>query len=364
LKEYCDLPKDNDLKSLALSKKTIDITLNLINALSLTNIKFLKAGSGDCILIHHARKNILIDGGNEPTFLFQQLGELNEEEQSIDYLIITHHDDDHIAGIIALFNAINEGLFPKDFIKKVYFNGPRIIRSDKQVSDQSLSYKQASSLEKLLIKSGILGETANEGTKAIEFDGLKLSFLSPTDSDLKIYSEAKGAYLTGDFKCDWDVSMNSLDRFIDDSSLDDSLPNKTSIVSLLEVDGKKILLPGDCTPKRLYDVIVKLVDPETGLLSLDYLKLPHHCSYRSLSEKLLCLVDCKKFIISTNSKKHFLPNKRGILKLCKFLGNKGSEIEFLFNYEDALNALKITNPERKKYKISLTPNNKRYGIDI
>jgi len=328
------------------------------------NIKFLKAGSGDCILIHHARKNILIDGGNEPTVLFRQLAELKDAEQFIDYLIVTHHDDDHIAGIIALFDAIGEGVFPKDFIKKVYFNGPRIITSDKQVSDQSLSYKQANTLEKLLIKSGILGETAIVGTTAIEFDGLKLSFLSPTDSDLKIYSEAKGAYLTGDFKCDWDVSMSSLDRFIDDSSLDDSLPNRTSIVSLLEVDGKKILLPGDCTPGRLYDILEKLVDPQTGSFSLDYLKLPHHCSYRSLSEKLLRLVDCRKFIVSTNSKKHFLPNKRGILKLCKFLANKGSEIELLFNYEDALNALKINNPERKKYKISLTPNNKSYGIDI
>lgn len=328
------------------------------------NIKFLKAGSGDCIVVHHAGKNILIDGGNEPSFLFQQLIQINDDKQAIDYLIVTHHDDDHIAGIIKLFEAVGEGMFPKDFIKKVYFNGPRIIRSEKSVPDKSLSYRQADTLEKLLIKTGILGENANEATKAIEFDGLKVSFLSPTDSDLTNYSEAKGAYLSGDFKCDWDVSMSSLDRYIDDSSLDDGIANRTSIVLLIEADGKRILLPGDCTPGRLYEVIAKLVDPQIGNMTLDYFKLPHHCSYRSLSEKILRLIDCKNFIVSTNSKKYFLPNKRGILKLCKFLANKGEELKLHFNYEDALHSLKITTVERRKYKIDLIPNNKSYGIDI
>ena len=69
-------------------------------------IEFLKAGTGDCILINHNSKNILIDGGNESTYLISKYNEIKSRNEIIDFLIVTHHDDDHIKGILDLFKEI------------------------------------------------------------------------------------------------------------------------------------------------------------------------------------------------------------------------------------------------------------------
>lgn len=66
-------------------------------------IEFLKAGTGDCIIINHNSKNILIDGGNESTYLISKYYEIKAQNEIIDFLIVTHHDDDHIKGIFRSF---------------------------------------------------------------------------------------------------------------------------------------------------------------------------------------------------------------------------------------------------------------------
>ena len=59
-------------------------------------IKYLKAGTGDCIIINHNSKNIIIDGGNESTYLISEYNEIKSRDEKVDFIIITHHDDDHI----------------------------------------------------------------------------------------------------------------------------------------------------------------------------------------------------------------------------------------------------------------------------
>lgn len=330
------------------------------------NVKFLKAGSGDCILIQHKGQNILVDGGNDPLYLRNEIATISSNNQHIDVLIITHHDDDHISGIIDLLKSD----IAKDcegFIKRVIFNSPRKIQEKINIDkNNNLSYKQAFKVEELLHNLKYNWDSVNEDSDSIEIDGTKLRFLSPSTHDLQEYSENKGAYLAGDFKCDWNATMSALEKHIDDASLDKSQSNRTSIVMLLESSGQRILLTGDCTPDRLKIVLDKLIKEQgTGTsLELDYVKLPHHGSYRSLSKEILEKINCSKFIISTNSKKHFLPNKRAILKICNFMKRETDEIEFLFNYEEALNALQITDLERKKHRVKLTPNNRNYGISI
>jgi metal-dependent hydrolase (beta-lactamase superfamily II) len=84
-------------------------------------VKILKAGSGDSILIQHKKTNILIDGGNDSKYLISEIDNIYTNKEIIDLLIITHHDDDHIKGIIDLLNHINENKYNKEseFIKKV-----------------------------------------------------------------------------------------------------------------------------------------------------------------------------------------------------------------------------------------------------
>ncbi|WP_294229699.1 MBL fold metallo-hydrolase [uncultured Chryseobacterium sp.] len=105
-------------------------------------IKFLKAGSGDSILIQEGGHNILIDGGNDCKYLLQQVEKIYIKREKIDLLIVTHHDDDHIKGIIDLLSLEK---YHQNFILKVIFNSPRKYLGilPKAYDSRLLSYKQA-----------------------------------------------------------------------------------------------------------------------------------------------------------------------------------------------------------------------------
>lgn len=331
-------------------------------------IKFLKAGTGDSILVHNKGFNIIIDGGDDSKYLLAEVDKIYHKDEFIDLLIITHHDEDHIKGILDLLNHINENNYNKsEFIKKVVFNSPRkVLDKIPSNKENKLSYKQAYDVEELLIKLNTEWSTYTENDDSLKFDDLEISFLSPTKEDLKEYSTKKGAYLTGDFKCDWEAPMTKLDKYIDDSSLDNSIANRSSVVIKLQSENKNALLTGDVTPERLKYIVNKLsAKNANNPVPFDIVKLPHHGSYRSITKEIIEKIKCNNFVLSTNSKKHFLPNKRTLLKILKYSDRTDRQpINFIFNYAEALHNLEITNKDKKDYNFILTPNNERYGISI
>lgn len=333
-------------------------------------IKFLKAGSGDAVLIHHNKKNILIDGGNDSTFLLNELNTIHKQGECIDLLILTHHDDDHIKGIIDILQRIYKGAFicNDGFIKKVYFNSPRLIlKKNIEKPDELLSYKQAYEVEELLIKLNIDRDyIITNKSESIEFDNLSLSFLSPIVEDLDKYSKDPKVLLSCQTKGDWNSSMSLLDKYLDDKSQDTSQSNRSSIVVLMKFENKKILLTGDITPYRLNCIIDELyADNEYTPIPFDYIKLPHHGSYRNLNKLILSKIYCLNFIITTDGKNSYLPDKRALLKILKYMPRKKTNpINFLFNYGEVIPLLKIEFHEKIKYNFILKPNNEKYGYII
>jgi beta-lactamase superfamily II metal-dependent hydrolase len=331
-------------------------------------IIFFKAGTGDSILIHHKQYNIIIDGGNDSKYLISKVDQIHNNGEVINLLIITHHDDDHIKGIIDLLHHLNANSYNKEkkFIDKVIFNSPRIIL-EKISTDEShhLSYKQAYEVEELLMKINPQWKQYTEG-ESIDFDDLKLEILSPTIEDLNNYSHQEGTYLTDDHKCDWKSPMAVLNRYVNDDSQDKSISNTSSIVIKIECESKCILLTADVTPSRLETIINNLsLKNDNNPVKFDMVKLPHHGSYRSLNKNILEKIICNTYIICTNSKKHFLPNKRALLKVLKYSKRTTNQpINFIFNYEETLNNLDITMKEMRDYNFILTLNNRNYGISF
>lgn len=333
-------------------------------------IKFLKAGGGDAILIHHKNRNILIDGGNESTFLLKELNSIIGNGECIDLLVITHHDDDHIAGVIEILEHVKSGKYGdnKDIIKRVLFNSPKLIlEQTRQTDDSLLSYRQAHIVENLLaeINTDWSNIITNE-SDPINFDDMKLTFLSPDKNSLEKYSEDKGVLLSRESKCDWNIPMSKLEKWIDDASQDNSKSNRSSIVILLECNDKKILLTGDVTPDRFTKVIQEMYNKNNNQpVPFDYIKLPHHGSYRNLNKKVLSQINCFNYIITTDGSNSSLPDKRALLKIVLYLKNENRKcIKFFFNYKDTIDNLKITPRELKKYNISLMSNNNENGYNI
>lgn len=75
-------------------------------------VVFLSVGQGDAILIQSGRQQILIDGGREGATLLGALGrELPFYDRTIDVVIATHPDADHIGGFSTLLDRYTVGQF-------------------------------------------------------------------------------------------------------------------------------------------------------------------------------------------------------------------------------------------------------------
>jgi competence protein ComEC len=70
-----------------------------------TTISMLDVGQGDAVLIRNAAGNLLIDGGRSGTALLAALGQVLEpSERTIDVVVVSHPQLDHIGGLPALLD--------------------------------------------------------------------------------------------------------------------------------------------------------------------------------------------------------------------------------------------------------------------
>lgn len=108
----------------------------------LLHVYFLNVGQGDAILARtSAGENILIDGGPGQKVLTELNDALPFFDKTIDYAILTHADQDHIEGLIAVLKrypvknimfsaAIKKGYFTNDFLQTIKDKRIRAIAAD------------------------------------------------------------------------------------------------------------------------------------------------------------------------------------------------------------------------------------------
>ena len=332
-------------------------------------VKFLKSGKGDSILIKSKGENMLIDGGDDSSHLLEELDYIHNDGQCLDILAITHHDSDHIKGIIDFLMELKNKRYgePIDFVKRVFFNSPRLIKGVSIPKDSNfLSFEQASDVEKIISNLGLKWDTILLNSSApLILGDVRLTCLSPTEEIADGYANANGAKLSPDERSDWDKNMTYLEKYIADRSLDNTVPNRSSIVFSIEYNGKRGLLTGDITPKIFEKIISKLYeDNGNKQIPFDFIKLPHHGSHRNITKEIISKIDCSNYVICTDGNNHFLPDKKALLKVIKYQTASKKNISFLFNYSETLEKLRITNIERKKYDIELKPNNSEHGYCI
>jgi beta-lactamase superfamily II metal-dependent hydrolase len=334
------------------------------------SIKFLKAGGGDSILISSEKANILIDGGDDITHLLKELKSIHQKQEVLNHLIITHHDSDHVKGVIELLKFLQGEEFgdPQKFIQRIYMNSPQVISQSAASDDDGyLSYKQFHELESLIKLLGIDGPfPLNDFSDALRIGQVKLTCLSPTQEILDKYlSKTPEKYLELQVGGDWGKSLKDLEQYVNDKSLDSRLSNKSSIVLLFEHKESKGLLTADVTARRLEEIIEKLFSENlNNVIDFDFFKMPHHGSSRNFTSKCIAMINCKKYVISTDGNNSFLPNKKALLKVLNNQLNKNSQLEFLFNYSETIDYLNLTESEKFSYKISLSPNNFANGYCI
>ncbi len=308
----------------------------------------LPAREGDAILVRwgekHPHYQMLVDMGIEETGkeINDKISGLPDEQRTFEAVVVTHIDADHIGGLLSCFVDCEE---PCAIVKDFWFNG--YMHLDGHRSNSALEGLGVAQAERLsewlstqpwnnLYDGGSICRIEGEPLKVIELaGGMKVTVLGPTmqrleklksewDKEIKKVLQKKqkkssvsnlesmGASLPLEIPDTQSLNLLAKQRPLQDTKA----ANGSSIVLLLEYDGKNVLLTGDAFAEDLVDAILVLSSERP--LKLDAFKVPHHCSRGNISKKLIEAVDCTNWLISTDGSRHKHPDDEGIASILRY----------------------------------------------
>ena len=329
-------------------------------------IEMLPAFDGDCLWIEYGSRNnpkrVLIDGGPIRTTaaLRSRIEKIKPpQRRKFELLIVTHVDSDHIAGVLKLLQAPPDGLF----IKEVWFNaypqlapgmlGPRegeflAVHFDREESKRA-GYWNGS------FGGKACGAPSEGPLPSFALDGnLNITVLGPGPAALdKLRKQWKAVieeYFTpGDIEQATDglkkdkryrpgyLGGPDVRALADAEFQEDASPaNGSSIIVLVKYEKHLCLLASDTFPSTLISALYRLPDYSHGRLSLSLVKIPHHGSMNNNSNDFYKMLDCPKYLISTNGDRHGHPHPEGIARI---LVNKRGPADLYFNYTTDFNKM-------------------------
>ncbi|MDC0804462.1 MBL fold metallo-hydrolase [Clostridium paraputrificum] len=199
----------------------------------------LSTGKSDCILVEIGNKVIMIDTGEDKNGK-QIVDRLKEKGiNTLDYLILTHLDKDHIGGVDSVLSSVKV----KNIIQANYK------KDSKQYDDYIDSLKKAD-IEPVLLK-----------------DNMNIVINS---AEINIQPASKSKY---------------------ESS------NDYSIITNISYGAHKFLFAGDAEEERLSEFI------NGNTLKYDFVKIPHHGRYDKLTEAFLESISPQCAVITCSEKK-------------------------------------------------------------
>jgi len=310
----------------------------------------LPAKEGDCLWIRYGKgstaRQILIDGGRAATAkqLKAWFADLAPAKRKFELLIITHVDRDHIEGVLSLLTDKSVKVTFKDIwfngfdhlnqVKLETFGAVQGERLSAALTDGKLPWNKAWNRRSVCITTKRLPTKRLEGGMNLTLlspDRLKLTKLVP---DWKKECVKAGLFAGIGSK---PAAKRGLERFgaINIEQLaasafveDDGSANGSSIAVLAQYEGKKVLLTGDSHTDRLCDSL-KILKKSSRRLKIGAMKLPHHGSEHNVSKELLGLIDCPRFLVSTNGSYFQHPAPSAMARLIKYAGKDAS---LFFNY--------------------------------
>ena len=311
--------------------------------------EFLKAGKGDCILISieegtDKEKNIIIDGGVSKTYTHtrNKSGTLKSKlryKDSLDLVVLTHIDDDHICGLIQLLKDDEH----VGKIKELWFNSADYtkvpISSDEKGHGQSNYFRELIDTHKhIKYRSDIFMESQQRYNNLGQ--DIEIILLSPYKKQLDNLDKAqkrwekeriaKGKEIS--IPCRDESSMEKTSLMTEEYRVGETEKNASSIAFILRYKKEKNFLFLVDADINVINHSLNKLDKE--LLNFEFVKLSHHGSFQNnINEEFLDIIETDTYVILTDGK-HYKHPRKETLQLILEHKPKNKEIEFIFNYED------------------------------
>ncbi|MEK7607916.1 MAG: ComEC/Rec2 family competence protein [Patescibacteria group bacterium] len=228
----------------------------------LLEIYFLDIGQGDAIYVRTPNgHDMLVDGGPSRIVL-QRLAEVMPfYDRSIDVVIETHPDADHIGGLPSVLERYDVGLFLEPGIE-----------SKNAIDDE---------IRRLLTEKNIPSRLAQRGMIINFGDGTHFDILYP-DTDVSGFKNT----------------------------------NDASIVGQIKYGSTTVMLTGD-SPKKIENYLVRV---DGKRLKSDVLKAGHHGSHTSNGENYVRMIAPQYAVISAGKKNRYGHPHKDVLEIFQKLG--------------------------------------------
>lgn len=221
----------------------------------------LAVGKADAAFLSYDGSLGMIDTGTKESYYRIKKFMDENAQTSMDYLIITHYDKDHVGGAVSLLQEYE--------VEKIYL--PDYVSSKSGYEDI---------MEAVKGRDDVVFVSSEE---QISVGDMTMQIIPPSDP-----------------------SGLSTDA--------DNMDNDLSLLCMVNFRNKKFLFTGDIEKARIKQLKNDDVD-----LTADWIKIPHHGGYEDNSKKLLSLVSPKYSVISTGPEK---PADAELLKLLAEMGIK------------------------------------------
>ncbi|HEV3038832.1 MAG TPA: hypothetical protein VHA33_13735 [Candidatus Angelobacter sp.] len=321
------------------------------------SLEALQAEQGDALILHYGEHEhprfIVIDGG--PAGVYQQslrprLQQLHDRWKrpddllDLEMIMVSHTDDDHIIGIADWIKEMEEDKAVPCRVRTCWYNSFESIaghRANEMASLAPLGGQSHTSavlphqrqseavlasvangrrLRERLDAQGIplnLGveelvmlPDRNEDLKPPERHGLTYRIIGPQEKRIKA------------FKKQWDEHVRQHPGpMVLAAFADQSVPNLSSIVVVVEFQGHRMLLTGDARGDDMLEGFAAhgLLD-ERGCAHFDVLKMPHHGSDRNVTPEWLQKITANAYVISANGR-YSNPDGTTISWICQARGD-------------------------------------------
>ena len=301
--------------------------------------------------------------------IFNDLRDLEANGECLDLIITTHIDSDHIGGVIRLLSLNDSSEDPKIIpIRNIWHNSLRSLTDrheskiqpeDLEILDavrrrghpasvkqlgtelEEISAKQGSTLASL-IHSGDYLWNGGDGTTSISVNSIQhfslpggtISVLTPSEQRLEELLKSWKRYLQrygykgsigsnevidDAFEFGFEhlsetpgkgpalISASYRKKLEDIYKPDTSITNGSSIATIVELGGTRLLMLADAWAEDVVETLLELQSSGCSMM-FDGIKISHHGSFYNTSPELLQIIDAPKYFVSSNGSKHDHPD--------------------------------------------------------
>lgn len=385
-------------------------------------IQTFPVGSGDCITLllknDDKEMHIMVDCGLYKPEVNDYIK--NEFHGHIDYLIVTHIDNDHINGLIEMLKST-----PNLTINHIFYNcyqrtsddlqgwDERMVENMKNVYhhlpividmlEQKINAETSKSLAELILgnekwKKVWRREYITDESSMVDLgdDMGRFIFLSPTKKALDdldkeyrtlfwetLYKQKKEDYkkeetiyeslmriMEQEDNDGFDevpvsskvLDENALKLYADEKMKDLSPANEASIAFIWEHEGHRILFMGDANPDQVVKKIGDVYKDTPKPVLFDAIKISHHGSAHSTSKELVSIADSERYFVTggANARPSYQALSRIIIAP---LPEDLSHREIRYNREnDILKSLASNESLKDMLHYSVTANANEYEV--